>query len=219
MKVLDCQQYDPAWWEARRGVPTASQFSRFFTPKTEKLGTGAITYAHELIAQKYDLDYGLENEPKSAAMRHGTDMEPETRRWYEFVRDKKVMEVGFCLTDDGRFGASPDGVMPDENRGFECKRPLAHTQVKYLLDGGLPVEYKAQVHGGLIVTGYERWDFLSYYPGLPPLLVTVEPDAFTERLRKGMDDFWEIYQELLGKMQDKPDPVRDMQREPVASYF
>jgi hypothetical protein len=55
--------------------------------------------------------------------------------------------------------------------------------------GGLPDEHKVQVHGGLVVTGYESWDFMSYHPGLPPLLVRVTPDEFTEKLRVVLEQF------------------------------
>jgi len=39
-----------------------------------------------------------------AAVRHGTETEPEARRVYEWNNDKKVEQVGFCVTDNGHFG-------------------------------------------------------------------------------------------------------------------
>jgi hypothetical protein len=43
--------------------------------------------------------------------------------------------------------------------------------------------------GSIIVTARAWWDFLSYCPGYPPLLVRVTPNAYTEQLRKHLDRF------------------------------
>lgn len=195
MQVFDFTQYSPEWYEARCGVPTASNFHKILTPKTLQMGAGMLTYIVELIAQKYDPAYGIETDSASTAMRNGTILEPEVRRLYEFESGQRVQQVGFCKTDDGRFGCSPDGLI-GEDGGLEIKSPTPATQIKYLLAGGvLPDEYRAQVHGSLIVTGRKWWDFMSHCPGtsLPWLKVRVEPDAYTEALRSALDVFWLRY--------------------------
>ena len=69
-----------------------------------------------------------------------------------------------------------------------------------VLDGGLPAQYKPQVHWCLVVTGREWWDFCSYSGGLPPVLVRVTPDDYTDKVRECMEKFWTRYQELLAKV-------------------
>lgn len=186
MKIIDCVQGSPEWWEAKRGVPSASNFDRIITPKTGKLSASAKGYIAELIAESV--------QPTSEvvctkAMMNGIETEPEARRWYEMACDLEVKQVGCCFTDDGRFEASPDGLV-GEDGGLELKCPLLKTHVSYLLDGGLPDEYKCQVHGNLIVTGRSWWDFVSYAPGLPALVVKVKPDAFTDQMRCALEMFW-----------------------------
>jgi hypothetical protein len=70
------------------------------------------------------------------------------------------------------------------------KCPELKTHAQYLAENRLPPEYRAQVHGCLIVTGRKWWDFLSYAPGLKPLLLRVEPDHYTQRLREALEEFW-----------------------------
>ena len=202
MRVIECDQYSARWWEVRRGVPTASEFSNIITPARGEFSKSAVTYACKLIADRYDGNYGPQSEFATAAMRTGTVMEPEARRFYEFNRDCEVEQVGFVLTDDGRFGCSPDSLVGDDGV-LELKSPKAETHVRYILDGKLPDEYKPQCHGLLIVTGRQWCDFMSYVPGFPKFLIRVEPDVFTDKLRDGLEKFWPLYQEMLSKVESQ----------------
>lgn len=217
MKCYDFEQYSMQWWAIRRGVPTASMFGKIITPAKGELSKQADDYIHQLIADQYDPEYGEVEDYVSAAMRNGTQMEPEARRFYEFERDCTVDEVGFCIDDDGRFGCSPDGLVGGDG-GLELKSPLAKTHIAYLIADELPDAYKPQVHGSLVVTGREWWDFMSYVPGFPPLLIRVEPDEYTEKVRKALDDFWPRYQEALEKVRQMdgfPEPTVIEDDEPV----
>lgn len=187
MKIIECEQYSTLWWAARRGLPTASSMDRIFTPKTAKLSKSIDEYAAELVADKF-APVNDDAQMMTKAMMHGLECEPEARSWYEFNADVDVRQVGFCLSDCGRFGCSPDGLV-GEDGGLELKCPQPKTQVSYLIDGGLPDEYRVQVHGSLIVTGRAWWDFVSYARGLPPLRVRVVPDGYTELLRAALEAF------------------------------
>ena len=203
MKIIECVQYSPDWWEARRGIPTASSFDKIMTPKTMKLSESCMDYIYQLIADSIHFDPNMLTErPMTAAMRNGSECEPEARNYYAFDREMKVQQVGFCLSDDGKFGCSPDGLVGDAGL-LELKCPQPHTHVKYLHLGELPNEYKAQVHGQLIVTGREWCDFMSYCPGFDPFIVRVTPDPFTETLRAVLDMFWQRFQEIKAKVMKK----------------
>lgn len=196
----DVTQGGPEWHELRRGVPTSSAFSRIMTPKSRKLSSQVDDYIAELIGERMSI-YGAEHAENymSNAMRHGADTEAEARRYLAMHANLDITNGGFCLTDDGRWGASPDGLV-GEDGVVEIKCPMAKTQVRYLLDRTLPDEYLCQVHGQLIVTGRKYVQFVSYHPGLPPFLCRIDPDEFTTELRVCLEIFHAKYQEVLLKV-------------------
>lgn len=218
MQVIDCKQGTPEWHACRRGpIATASRFGDILTPKTMKLGAAARTYACELLAQELvPPHYWIKPDFQSYAMLNGTNTEREARDYFTFETGLEVQEVGFIKTDCGRFGASPDGLVGDD-AGLELKCPLHTTQIKYLLDGALPDEYKAQVHGSMLITKRPRWFFMSYAPGLRPLLVEVRPDEYTQKLAEALEEFWTLLCEMRAKIQPG-DPVAAT-RTPQESYF
>ena len=209
MKVYrDIEQGSMEWHMLRRGIPTASGFDRICTGAKGEASKQADEYSYELIGDLYsDILPEAAEHFTNRAIRHGLNCEAEARRWYAFERNLDVEEVGFCVSDCGRWGCSPDGLV-GEYGGLELKCPQAKTQVAYLLKLGLPNEYKPQVHGSLIVTGRKWWDFMSYSPGLPPLLVRVTPDEYTEKLRKHLEAFSARLESLrLAFAAKYPEPV------------
>jgi hypothetical protein len=197
MKVIDCLQGSPEWFEARRGIPTASEFHRIITAKKMEFSSAATDYIAELVAERLSglppLGYHLR---RSLMMDHGLQTEEEARRWFELDRECTVERVGFCVSDDGKCGCSPDGLIGSEG-GLELKCPSGKTQVKWLLGGTLPDDYKAQVHGCLLVTGRPWWDFVSYHPGLAPLVIRVTPNGFTSALRAALGQFQDKLEQTL----------------------
>lgn len=186
----DIEQGSQDWHDLRLGVPTASNFSRIITAAGGKASKQRQGYIEDLIGEKLSLYLPDRAESyTNKAIRWGQECEAEARRFYKMDQNVDVTNGGFCTTDDGRFGASPDFLVGAEGCG-ELKCPQPGTQVHYILEGKLPDDYKAQVHGHLIVTGRKWCDFLSYAPGLSPFLIRVEPDAFTKELRVQLELFW-----------------------------
>lgn len=171
MIFLDCEQGSEEWLKARCGIITASNMSQIITA-TKKPSSQAGAYMDKLIAEKLT---GSKSSIKSSEwMERGVELESEARLYYSFIAED-VKEVGFIYKDESkRVGCSPDGLL--EDRGLEIKCPAPHTQVKYLLENKLPTEYVCQVQGSMYVTGLKKWDFLSYHPQMPPLLLTIERD-------------------------------------------
>lgn len=192
-----CVQLSPDWHELRRGVPTASNFDRIIQAVKGDYSKAASKYIAELIAETVHYDPNAFTEkPMNAAMRHGVDCEPEARRWYEMHHDCHVRQVGFVVSGCGRFGCSPDGLVGDDGL-LELKCPQPATHVEYLMERVLPNEYKAQVHGQLLVTGRKWVDFMSYAVCHKPFIVRVYPDEFTKKLRKHLETFSGHYQAAL----------------------
>jgi hypothetical protein len=205
MTIIDCIQYDPSWWEARRGIPTASGFDRIITP-TGKPSAQADGYIDELIGDLVDLRpnaFSERGRMGTPEMQAGRDAEPAARAWYALESGADVKQVGFCLSDCGRFGCSPDGLVGDDGV-LELKCPMLKTQSSYLRKAELPNDYRPQVHGHLLVTGRKWVDFMSYAPGLPTFRVTVVPDEYTAKLKAALDEFLVRYAEALAKFNIKP---------------
>lgn len=195
----DCIQGSEEWATARRGIPTASGASKIVTPAKGDLSSSRFGYACELIAELMLPPNFWLSEVNTAAMQMGTNTEREARDYFALEKGVEVREVGFCLTDDRRFGCSPDGLIGDDE-GLELKCPLHKTHVKYLVDGVLPLDYKPQVHWSLVVTGRKRWNFMSYALGLPPLIIVVEPDEYTDKVRSAMEQFHATLTEMKAKI-------------------
>ena len=173
MIVYNFDQYPPEWCAIRQGIPTASGFDSIVTP-TGKESTSADTYMHKLLAEwltgKSVETYTNEH------MERGKILEAEARNYYEFTRDCAVEQVGFCASDDELSGCSPDGLVAGTRGGLEIKCPAPGTHVQYLLDGKAPTKYLPQIQGSMMITGADWWDFLSYHPDMPPVLVRVDRD-------------------------------------------
>jgi len=172
MKILEMEQGTQEWLEARLGCPSGSGFSKLITASGTP-SSSAESYINDLIAE---LITG-ESTPFHVTewMQRGTELEPFARMNYELETDREVTEVGFCMHDILRCGVSPDGLIGGDG-GIEIKCPKPSTHVKYLRNGKLPSEYKAQVMGCLWITGREWWDFMSYHPQMPNLLIRVHRD-------------------------------------------
>ena len=200
MKIHMMVQGTPEWWTVRCGIPTASAADRILTP-TGKLSAQAKKYVAELIADRCCLTPNFfTDRPQTRDMANGINMEPEARKWYAMERPtSRIQVVGFCVTDDGRFGCSPDALVDDDGV-VELKCPKLSTQVEYLEEGILPPDYKPQCHMHLIVTGRSYVDFCSYAPGLPGFIVKVTPDDYTAKLRVALEDFHTLYQATIKRI-------------------
>lgn len=197
MRILDFEQGTDEWLQARMGIPTASCFSKLIT-STGKKSTQMDGYLNTLIAE------ALMGKPAESYinehMQRGNELEPEARAWYEFQTDLDVEQVGFVLRDDGLVGCSPDGLTA--NGGLELKCPKAETHVGYLRKGTLPSTYVPQVQGCIWLCERDSWDFASYHPDMPKLLITVERDSrFIATLESLVNELSEKKAEILHQME------------------
>jgi len=189
--ILELEQGTPEWLQARCGRPTASRFSDIITAAKGDLSKSAKGYIRELIGQTFCPEWSYIF--KSADMQRGNDLEPEARESFAKATGLTVAQVGFCIRDDGITGCSPDGLITDAAgeymAGLEIKCPSPKVHIGYVLDGGLPDDYKQQVHGSMAVTGLTEWHFWSYFPGMKPHHVIVHWDDYTEKLAASLDAF------------------------------
>lgn len=171
------------WLQARAGVVTASEFDQFLTTSFE-LRTGEMprSYIARKVAERW-IGGSLPGF-QSIDMDIGQILEEEAIPFYEATTGEEITRVGLITTDDGKAGCSPDGLIGGDS-GIEIKAPRVETHVKYLLNGKVPNDYLAQVHGALYITGRPRWIFMSYCRRLPPLIIQVNRN---EKIITAIDD-------------------------------
>lgn len=183
----DIQQGSALWHAARAGIPTASELGKLvkqdFTPRK---GDGVDTYILGKAIERF-LGRPLQSFG-SWATEQGNILEEKAWPTLEFEVGVTIERVGFCTTDDKRFGCSPDGIIwtgKTSGYGVEIKglQPVNHARILPVLDeGGVPEEYLPQIHGGMHVTGFLAWYFYAFSQQLPTRVIKVERDEKIQRL-------------------------------------
>lgn len=168
VQIIDCEQGTEAWFRARLGIPTASEFATVMAK-----GEGKTRKAYMLKLAGEILTGDPMESYTNVHMERGKVMEDEARAAYCFIKNVEVMRVGFIR--NGNAGCSPDSLV-GERGGLEIKTALPHIQIERLMRNDLPPEHRAQVQGGMWLAERDTWDFVSYCPKLPPLIVPVPRD-------------------------------------------
>lgn len=176
MKIYEeLEQGSDAWLEARRGILTASEMNLAVTP-TGKIANNDKTRKHvyELAAQRVT----GHTEPTyiSDDMLRGM-MEEDTARDLYSKHYAEATEVGFITEDKWGFtlGYSPDGLVGDDGL-IEIKCPRQKKHFETIVANEPPAEHMAQLQTGLLVSGREWIDFISYCAGMPLFVKRVYPD-------------------------------------------
>ena len=202
MIVIDSyDQCSDEWFKARSFGPTASQFDRIITT-IGKPSSQREKYLYQLAGERI---LGRKEETyQNAAMLRGIELEPEARSAYEFINGFPVEQAALIYKDERkRFSCSPDGLVNEYGfyGGLEIKCPGIPVHMEYLDKGKLPSTYFQQVQGSLFITGLEWWDFFSYYPGIKPFLIRVEPDLkWHKMLQDELDKFCDELDRLSEKL-------------------
>ncbi len=194
MTILDHPQRSGPWYAARRGLPTCSRFDQILTAVTGKPSAAQSKLIDELLAESLCPVEEALPEYVSPEMEQGMRLEAEARCAYEFefANSQPIREVGFILSECGRFGGSPDALVGDDG-GVELKAPSPSTHLGYIRGGTLPNEYRVSVHGYMVVTGRKWWDFASYARHLPRFCIRVQRDDFTAKLAAELEAFCAKY--------------------------
>jgi len=191
----DVIQGSEEWLSLRKGRPTASRFSDIITAAKGDLSKSSTDYICELIGECFAPDFKYWEGNKFTE--RGTELEPEARDCFAAELCATVKQVGFCLSDDGISGCSPDGLLVDAHgnyyAGLELKCPTPKVHIGYVLDGVLPNKYRQQVHGSMAVTGLNEWHFWSYFPGIRHFHIVVKRDEYTEKLTQSLGQFVSEY--------------------------
>lgn len=205
MEIFDCPQGSPEWFECRRGMPTASQFSAVMS---EGRSDGTMPNAMiDALVKAGCTPEQLAVAVKAAKSKNANPAATRAKYMRELAGEILTGELSESYTSahmergseqeadarrlyafhtdaepklvgfvrNGNAGCSPDSLVGN-NGGLEIKSALPHIQIERLFKNALPPEHKAQVMGNLWLCEREWWDFISYCPKLPPLIKRVYRD-------------------------------------------
>lgn len=189
-EIFTCDQGSPEWYEARRGIPTASMFSTVMASgKGGSESKGRRTYMLKLAGEI------LTGEPmenySNDDMERGKAMEEEARTQYAFQNDADLEQVGFIRATSriGRAGCSPDSLIGPDGM-VEIKTTKPHLLIDIHLRGEFPPEHKAQCQGNLWVSDRKWIDIAIYWPKMPLYIQRVRRDeAYIIALERAVADF------------------------------
>lgn len=197
----EIEQGTDEWMDVRRGMVTASAVGQLITAATRKPANNDASrgLTHTLVAERIT---GF-TEPTYATrdMERGTFDEPEARATYN-EHIAPVVECGFMVRDDWGYqiGYSPDGLVGGDGL-IEIKSRRQKVQLATILTNEVPPENMAQCQAGLLVSGRDWCDYVSYCGGMPLYTKRVYPDpewhtaileavaTFEERARLITDDY------------------------------
>jgi hypothetical protein len=159
------------WLAIRRGRITGSRFADARDRTAKGLPSAKATaYAMDTARERF----GGTIAPVyvNAAMKTGTEQEPIARMQYEAETGNMVLEAGFAYTDDGRFGASVDGLVGSDGI-IEIKTVVSSaTLFKAVVERDFSA-YLDQIHGGLWLLNRQWCDLILWAPDLPVGALTV----------------------------------------------
>ncbi len=182
VEIIDCVQNEPEWYEARRGIPTASQFKSILAKGQGKMRHDYMTkLAGEIIT-------GL-NMPnfQSRAMIRGKEKEAVARKTYAFMYDADPVLVGFMRT--GNMGCSPDSLLGDDGM-LEVKTSEAHLLIDIILKDEFVKTHLAQCQGQLMVAERQWLDLVVYSKNMDLFVKRITRDIkYIANLRKEIDLF------------------------------
>jgi hypothetical protein len=175
IELPDLIQGTDEWHDQRRGMVTASVVGQLVTPSTVKPARNdyARTLTAQLVAER--ITGWTDPTYVSDDMLRGHEDEPRARDLYS-EHYAPVRESGFMVRreDTWTLGYSPDGLVGDDGL-IEVKSRRPKKQLQTILADEVPAENIAQLQAGLLVSGREWIDYVSYCGGMPLYVKRVLP--------------------------------------------
>lgn len=172
----ELEQGSDEWLAARCGMLTASTIGKLITPSTLKVADNETSRGLTLTLAAERITGHVEYVHPSFDMQRGTEDEPVVRDLY-IEHHAPVAEVGFMVRafDGFQIGYSPDGTIGTDGL-LEIKSRKPKVQLDTILADAVPRENMAQLQAGLLVSGREWIEYVSYCGGMPLYRKRVLPD-------------------------------------------
>ena len=171
----DLEQGSDEWLLARAGIVTASVMHQLVTP-TLKVASNDTSRGLTANLAAERITGHVESMQVSQAMLRGTLDEPFARDAYS-EHHAPAVELGFMVKqfDGYQIGYSPDGLVGEDGL-IEIKSRAQKKHLQTILADAVPPENMAQCQTGLLVTGRDWIDYVSFCSGMPLWTKRVYPD-------------------------------------------
>lgn len=192
--IEDIEQNSPEWFEIRRGIPTASNFSIIMASGRDGDESKTRAQYMRMLAGEILTGRPAEGKIMTAAMQRGKDMEPEAREHYLATRFVDIRQVGFMrrkLPSGRYFGASPDGLI-GARKALEIKTMRPDLIIERLERGaGGMTEHRPQVQGTMLVGDLEEVDLMIFFSGMPvaPTATIYRDNTYCNEIRRAVEVF------------------------------
>lgn len=212
----DVIQGSDEWHDQRRGIVTASVVRELVTPKTKKIT--ANDKSRSIVAQLVAERITGYTDPTyiGVDMLRGIEDELRARDLYAEVYERPVHQIGFLLRkeDTWQLGYSPDGLVGDDGL-IEVKSRRSKLHLATILADEVPADYMPQCQAGLLVSGREWLDFISYSGGMPMWHKRVLPDpAWQEAIIAAAEQFETTAAEMVADYATKTAGLPATERTP-----
>lgn len=205
----DLEQRSEDWHTARRGIVTASVVGQLVTP-TLKVANNDTSRALTATLAAERITGWTEEAFVNNDMWRGVEDEPRARAYYS-EHFAPVAEAGFMVRDDWgfRIGFSPDGLIREDGLWeTKSRKPKKHLQT--IVADQVPAENVAQLQAGLLVSGRDWIDYMSWCGGMKPYVKRVYPDpkwqavivAAVEAFEKAVEAMTATYYNRVGSLPD-----------------
>lgn len=170
----------------------------------------AHDYAFRLAIERISGRALQDDRYEGYAARRGHELEPEARDLHSLILGATVERVGVVKTEDGKFGASADGIVEiiGKPTGCEYKCFTSPEKLRPILFDFDVADVRDQMQGGMWLSGFTRWEFGLYCPDLAPcgreltMITEYRDDDYIENLEADMvrfDGLVEQYKQRLLK--------------------
>lgn len=193
------EQGSDDWLQARCGMICASDLNKILTPTLKQANNDhtkkhAYHLAAERITNYVEPAYIGDNALK------GMEGELLAREIYE-QHYAPVQEIGGMVRDFGGFKlwSSPDGLVWGDG-GIEIKTRAAKFQIETISTMEIPIEHRLQVQAGIMVSGRDWWDYVSFCGGMPLCVIRVLPDPV---MQSAIISACEAFEEKIAEVIEK----------------
>lgn len=196
-----------------KAKPTSELVARAL--RGEEVGepsTQAVALAFRLAIERIAGAPLQDDRFETYAMRRGHELEPEARAAHEKL-GVVVRKAGFVTTDNGRIGASVDGLI-DPRGASEYKCLVSPDGLREILLENDLSPFEDQMQTGLMVTERDYFHFGLYCPALAPigreftLRVVTRDDLYIKRMERDAKKFLRMVDDFEDRLRNGVDAER-----------